>query len=746
MATEAGRRGALRFLGQGAIAAAVTSALEGLRLLALGEPAGAAVVAAGCAFAAAWVAASVLLAGAALAPRLPWPARWRRAWQETPPALLGWRAALAATAVAVLGAVTYRVASFVHVAFRFNEAGPVALLLAAVVVAAAVLLGGGALLVDAAVAPALAARAAGAPETPETPETPEWSWWAGRLSIAALLVAAPTLIVRQTVSSLSLAPVVTWASLAAAVWTARSARLGARRPGALAAGAAALLCASAVAFVVSTKHPMARGAANRHGVLSALALSQLWKLGDRDGDGYAAPSFGGADCDDGDAARSPAAFERAGNGIDENCSGGDGDPAARRRQVASPPASAPPILDGPPPAPAEQVPTARSPGAAPNIILISFDALRADHLGVWGYSRDTSPGLDALAAKAARFAWAMTSCPSTRCAIPALLTGRFASALPRGAEVPTLASSLAAAGWDTATITCCDRFTQDGPELAGFALVDSSADALRQKRAGQSNSDQVVDKVVRWLDRRGAAAAYAGGAGERQPFFLWTHFYDPHAPYQAVKDARRYGDRDVDRYDAEIRFADAQLARLLYELERTGALANAIVVVAADHGDEFGEHGIRFHARSLFNQVVRIPLLVWQSPSRGGAGRVVETPVSLVDVMPTVLELAGVPLPPGMNGRSLAVAVGGGAAPERPVLIELVPDRQIERDLAAVVWRDKKAIWDRAANAWSLYSLRDPADTRDLSQERPAELSELQRVLGAALDEELGVVPGDPER
>lgn len=748
-----GRRGALIAGGQCAVAAAVAAAFEGLRLLALDAPAGAALVAAGCAWLAALGAAGILVALAAVAPRLPWPARWRAAWRETPRPITGWRVALAATAIAVLGAVTYRVASFIHVAFRFNEAGPVALLLAGVVVAAVVLIGGGALLLDSAVVARLEASSGGGERAAAA--RGGGRRWAGRALIAIALVAAPALIIRQTVSSLSLAPVITWSVLVAAVWLVRSAQLGARRGRALLAAAALLFAAGASSLVASTRQPMARGAATGHGVLSKLALAQLWRLGDGDGDGYAAASFGGADCDDGDAARSPAAFELAGNGVDENCSGGDGAPAGRLRRVGSSPA---PSLDGPPPAPAEVPPRPEAAMAGftpqPNIVLVSFDALRADHLGVWGYRRDTSPALDSLAAKGVRFSWAMTSCPSTRCAIPALLTGRYASALPHDAEVPTLASTLAAAGWDTATITCCDRFTADGPELAGFELVDSSADALRQKRAGQSNSDQVVDKIVRWLERRKAARALAAapgasGAAAGRPFFLWTHFYDPHAPYQAPKAARRYGDSDLDRYDAEIRFADEQLARLLYELDRTGALANTILVVTADHGDEFGEHGIRFHARSLFNQVVRVPLVFWLPAGRSGLPRVVETPVSLVDVMPTILELAHVPAPPGMNGHSLAAAVvEGKPAPERPVLIELVPDRQIERDLAAIVWNGAKAIWDREANAWSLYSLRDAGDSRDLVEEpaRRAELAELQRLLGAALDDELGVLPGESGR
>jgi arylsulfatase A-like enzyme len=340
----------------------------------------------------------------------------------------------------------------------------------------------------------------------------------------------------------------------------------------------------------------------------------------------------------------------------------------------------------------------------------------------------------------------MTTCPATRCSVPPLLTGRYATALEGAAEVPTLASTLAGAGWRTASITCCDRFTRDDPELAGFELVDASADAQRQSRAGQSNADVVVDKAVRWLARQAGGSGV--GAGEpRPPFFLWMHLYDPHAPYQAPRQAGRFGDTDSDRYDAEVAFADEELGRLFYELARLGLAERTIVVVTSDHGEELGEHGIRFHARSLFNQVARIPLLVHVPAALGGRASVEEAAVSLADVTPTVLELAGVTRPAGMNGRSLAaVARGAGAAPGRPVLVELAPDRQIERDMAAIAWDGWKAIWDRQANSWSLFSLADdPGDERDLvddsTVERRKKLAELRRALAEAIDAELGVLP-----
>jgi len=436
-------------------------------------------------------------------------------------------------------------------------------------------------------------------------------------------------------------------------------------------------------------------------VFSRAVAHAAWSLADRDGDGYAPASAGGADCDDADPGRHPTAPEIAGNGIDENCTGSDATAASLAERAAPRPAAPAPRHD---------------------IVVITIDALRADHLGAYGYRRPTSPSIDALAATAARFRWAMTPCPATRCAIPALATGRLPSVFEPGA--PTLAQVLRAAGWETAAITCCERFSPGVVDTDGFAHIDTSPDSVRVRRAGQANADVVADAALRWL-----AARPRGGP----PFLLWLHFYDPHQPYDAPEDATRFGDRDLDRYDAEIAFADRHVGRVLAALDpRT-----TIVALSADHGEEFGEHGTRFHARSLFNQAVRIPLLV-RVPD--APPREIAEPVGLVDLMPTLLDLAGVAGPPGMNGHSLAAAIRDPRAPPpaHPVLMELVPDNVIRRDVAAVAHGTWKVIWDREANAWSLFSLADdPDDERDRAGDEPAVFADMQRRLLDALDREL---------
>lgn len=598
-----------------------------------------------------------------------------------------WRGVLVAAVLGTFGTGAFWLFEWMHEGFRFNDAGPIGLVYVCAV----------ALLATASVLTALVVERRVRPRLPQALFDGARVW--GLAAIAALLVTAtPAVVVGRAVPALTLEPVLAGSVLLALVVAARVGRLGAYR--ALQIAALALVLGAGLGTWLLARSPAARGAIVAYGVASDQVAKLVRALADRDGDGYAGPAVGGADCDDADPGRHPGARDLAGNALDENCSGADADAMTFGLRTQSRP-----------------VPPVR---ARPNIVIVSIDALRADHLGAYGSARRISPALDALAAAGVRFASAFTSCPSTRCAIPALHTGRYASTLGRGPEreaIPSLARVLRDHGYTTAAITCCARFAQAKDELAGFTTIDASADTMRMQRAGQSNADVVVDHTLGWLR----------GVDPARPYFAWLHLYEPHFPYNAPG-GPDLGDDELDRYDREIAFADAQLARLFAALD-----PSAIVVVTSDHGEEFGEHGLRFHARSLYNQVVRIPLII-RLP--GVAPRVVETPVSLVDVMPTLLELAGVEGPVGMNGRSLVPALRGGSAPVRPVLIELAHDHQIKRDMAAVVSAPWKVIWDREANAWSVYALDDVADVRDRAGDAP--LGELQRVLQGTLDRELG--------
>jgi arylsulfatase A-like enzyme/Flp pilus assembly protein TadD len=304
-----------------------------------------------------------------------------------------------------------------------------------------------------------------------------------------------------------------------------------------------------------------------------------------------------------------------------------------------------------------------SPGAAAerpayDVVLITLDTLRPDHLGCYGNTTVKTPNIDQLAAVGARFARAFTPVPITLPAHTSLLTGAFPLATGvhdfTGNRVPagtaTLAKILRDQGYSTAAFigapvldsrfglnqgfdTYFDHF-----ELAGKEEVHLDA----MKRPG----DQVADEALKWLSHR-----------PRQPAFLWVHLYDAHSPYRPPPPyAGRYPGRP---YDGEIAFADAQVGRLMAALTQQGLLDKSLVVLVSDHGESLGEHGERTHGFFVYNATLHIACII-KVP--GAAPRVVPDEVSLVDVMPTVLQAVGIPIPSSVQGRSLLSLVEGRAA------------------------------------------------------------------------------------
>ncbi len=288
--------------------------------------------------------------------------------------------------------------------------------------------------------------------------------------------------------------------------------------------------------------------------------------------------------------------------------------------------------------------------AHPNVLLITLDTTRADWLGSYGYAAAATPHLDRLAAGGVRFATALSPAPLTLPAHASLMTGRN----PYGhgvrnnghfvlaADVPTLAGQFQAAGYDTAAFVSSFVLDRQFGLARGFGHYDDAldppaglADSLELERRG----DRTVAAATAWLAARPAAAA---------PYFLWVHLYDAHDPYAPPAPfAQRFADR---AYDGEIAFDDALVGELLARAGH-GAAGSPLVVVAADHGESLGEHGESTHGLFVYEGAVRVPLIVsW--PGAIAAG-VVEPPVRLIDVAPTLVALAGLTPLAAVDGRSL---------------------------------------------------------------------------------------------
>ena len=309
-------------------------------------------------------------------------------------------------------------------------------------------------------------------------------------------------------------------------------------------------------------------------------------------------------------------------------------------------------------------------GRAKGIVLVSIDTLRRDHVGAYGYRPPTTPRLDALA-RAGLLAedavsvssWTLPSHLSMLTSVDPAAHG--ATDLRHGfnRRVPTLPALLRDAGYATQAVTSHLYVSAVYGVDQGFDRLD-----FHQDRRATDVASRAMDLVDRFGDR---------------PFFLFLHFYDPHWHYDPPPEVRalfergytggltgRWGDfstrapgsvtrADLDHllalYDGEIRYTDNELGRVLDHLGARGALANTLVLVTSDHGEEFLEHGSWEHQKTLYEEVIRVPLI---AHGPGIATRRETAPVSLLDVAPTILAWAGVAAPPSFQGRSLLAPAG----------------------------------------------------------------------------------------
>jgi len=371
-------------------------------------------------------------------------------------------------------------------------------------------------------------------------------------------------------------------------------------------------------------------------------------------------------------------------------------------------------------------------GRARNLLLVSIDTLRADHLGCYGYAPAQTPRVDALAARGLRFERAVTVTPLTLPAHSSLLTGAFPAwhgvrdngGFYLGPEQTTLAEVLGRAGYRTGGFVGAFVLDSRWGIAQGFERFFDDFDLTRYDNAPgmdaiQRPGSEVVDHALEWLD------------GDRAlPFFAWVHLYDPHAPYEAPEPWRaRFPATAVGAYDAEIATADAQVGRLLDRLQEQGRLDDTLVVVVGDHGEMLGEHQEQTHGFFIYEGVLHVPLLM------AGASlpaRVVPGLARIVDVMPTVLELLGQPAPSSVQGTSLLPAAQG-----RPLALLAPSENWFPRYHYG--WSELLSIQDgrykliRAPRPELYDLLRDPQERDDLAGREGARVAALQAALDAAL-------------
>jgi arylsulfatase A-like enzyme len=427
---------------------------------------------------------------------------------------------------------------------------------------------------------------------------------------------------------------------------------------------------------------------------------------------------------------------------------------------------------------------------AMNLLMISIDTLRADHLGCYGNDSVLTPCLDRLAEKGALFSQAFCQIPGTNPSHATAMTGLYPpvhgsrfNGIPIRPETVTLAETLKKAGYATGAFISCSAMDKEISGLQkGFDTYNQDlfpshlnqqiyhlfpmkiARRLGLFSSAERKGERVNESAIPWLRSRGSA-----------PFFLWVHYFDPHVlydpppPYDVMYTGGLDSDLNFDiallknigeskinlsredvayyrgKYCGEISYTDYCISVLLDELEKAGLAENTAVILFADHGESLGEHNYYFfHGKYLYEPSLRVPLLIsW--PGMPARGITIDRMVRLIDIAPTVLSLLGIPAPPGMQGRDLTPLIEGRELPQAPAYGENSARFYYQAGQAFIpVYEDKlysirtenwKYIEKEGGRFRELYDLKaDYEEQRNLAPRHPEIVASLSRELAKYVD------------
>jgi arylsulfatase A-like enzyme/Tfp pilus assembly protein PilF len=359
----------------------------------------------------------------------------------------------------------------------------------------------------------------------------------------------------------------------------------------------------------------------------------------------------------------------------------------------------------------------------PNVVFITIDTLRADHLGCYGYKQIHTPNIDALAAGSTRFERAYTPVPVTLPAHTAIFTGTYPmfngmhdfSGNKLGPSQITLAWLLQQQGYATGAVLGSAVLDSRFGLNKGFDFYYDHFDFNRLQESNieemERPGDMVADAALEWL-----------GNNYQKKFFLWMHLYDPHFPYRPPAPYNvEYKDHP---YDGEIAFADAQVGRLLDFLKKKDLYQNTVIVLTGDHGESLGEHGELTHGFFIYNATLHVPVII-HLPGQTAA-KTVPDPINLIDLMPTVLNVLKLDVPSQVQGRNLLPIISGKEKPAPPSLYaeSFLPRLHFN-------WSELRAVETEkyhfiSAPKPELYDLsKDPDETQNLYSQKQAVAEEL---------------------
>ena len=426
-------------------------------------------------------------------------------------------------------------------------------------------------------------------------------------------------------------------------------------------------------------------------------------------------------------------------------------------------------------------PVLRAGTGAPNLVLITLDTLRRDHVGIYG-GQAATPNLDRLGLEGGIFEAAITPLPETAPSHASMLTGRHPSehkVVQNGrrlasAEV-TLAEQVGLAGWRTGAFVSSFALDSSTGLDQGFEVYDDDFfPALRgvgEFRTGwlalrlllrfgepadwpsllERRGDATVARALAWVDTLPAEA----------PLFLWVHLFDPHSPYaphnsgvgvdhaailadepgHAYSEAERVALRR--QYAAEVAYTDTQVGALLDGLRSRGRLEEAAVLALADHGESLGEHGIEFNHHGLYEPVLQIPVVFWASQQAWEPGTRSLAPVTVLDVANTLLDYAGVPKLTNTDSLSMQVPLAGGITSTSPALLMGRTDTEWLYGVRSTAGAKYVAGESRSEEVYDLAT--DPGELHNLAADQPAALESGRRsvqMLRSHIDRELAE-PGE---